>query len=146
MQLGCQINSTTFPFLCLFYIALCDPVNFKLLAKSSNILYCFRGIILQTIPVHPTQANLRENFYRITCFIDNPTIAYFPLFPPFPKYIPLKIPSTNESRLFPGSRHSGVKKESFFLFFHFHYSLLYLIVLLFFHPRLFQLPTCVPYG
>ena len=29
----------------------------------------------------------------------------------FPKYIPLKILSTNESRLFPGSRHSGDKKK-----------------------------------
>ena len=29
----------------------------------------------------------------------------------FPKYIVLKIPSTNESRLFPGSRHSDVKKK-----------------------------------
>ena len=29
----------------------------------------------------------------------------------FPKYILLKIRSTGESRLFPGSRHSGVKKK-----------------------------------
>ena len=29
----------------------------------------------------------------------------------FPKYILLKIPSTDESRFFPGSRHSGVKKK-----------------------------------
>ena len=29
----------------------------------------------------------------------------------FPKYIPLKILSTNESRLYPGSRHSGDKKK-----------------------------------
>ena len=27
------------------------------------------------------------------------------------KYIPLKIRSINESRLFPGSRHSGVKRK-----------------------------------
>ena len=30
----------------------------------------------------------------------------------FSKYILLKIPSTNESRLFPGSRHSDVKKKN----------------------------------
>lgn len=29
----------------------------------------------------------------------------------FPKYIPLKILSTNESRLYPGSRHSGDKEK-----------------------------------
>ena len=89
----------------------------------------------------------------------------------FSKYILLKIPSTNESRLFPGSWHSDVKKKKInsplwndmsrtvllkiinfylsyplflFFFFFFHCSLSNLIVLLFFYPRLFQVRTCVP--
>ena len=81
----------------------------------------------------------------------------------FPKYIPLKILSTNESRLYPGSRHSGDKKKrkikqsvvkwyepncalqiiNFYLsypllLFFVHYSLLYLIVLLFFTLDFFR--------
>ena len=84
------------------------------------------------------------------------------------KYIQLKIRSTNESRLFPGSRHSGVKRKIkqsvvkwiepncafkivnfhlpyplylFLFIIHFCISLFYYY---FFYPRLLNVRTCVP--
>ena len=84
------------------------------------------------------------------------------------KYIPLKIRSINESRLFPGSRHSGVKRKikqsvvkwiepnCAFKIINFHLSYpLYLFLFIihfcvslfyyFFYPRLLNVRTCVPW-
>lgn len=108
--------------------------------------------------------------WRTTRLLFIPSSIAICAFPAVPLIIWLKIRSTNESRLFAGSRHSSVRRKikltvrwqmnwanlcswnnyllsSIHPFFFYYFALFFLfctfILLLFFYPRLFLVRTCV---